>query len=193
MDIIYDNFITLSDNDQYILFDKIKNLIRIKKENQFIKQLKTDFNVKIHNNYFILTYNHNLYKIILFADDTIKLGINTNNTDDIESHFKSIDNIVIGKDTYIYYRCKECYKVGDNNSDTDIYFEEYTGCINCKNKFVSITCNIPNTEISNMFTNYNTKYIKEFNALLETIYNYFNNFNNFKNILENKCLRHHIE
>lgn len=188
MDTLYNNFITLTDEDQYILFDKIKNFIRVKKENQFINQLKTDFNVKIHNNYFILSYSDKLYKLILFADDTIKIGIKIDNMDDIKSHFKSIDKLSIGKDTYIYYMCKECYKTGDNNSDTDIYFEEYIDCINCKSKFLSIKCNIPTNQICDLFNNYNTKHIKEFNVLLEIIYNYFNNFNNFKNILENKCL-----
>ena len=46
MNKLYSDFVSLSEKDQYDLFDKIKNYINIKREENFLKQIKTDFVVK---------------------------------------------------------------------------------------------------------------------------------------------------
>ena len=185
MNKLYSDFVSLSEKDQYDLFDKIKNYINIKREENFLKQIKTDFDIEIikinNKNYFILSNDDMNYKIILFAEDTLKIGINLDNSYTIVSHFKNMSKTIINKNVLLYYRCRECDKDGDSNSDIDTYFEEYKDCLKCKNKFLSVKCNIPNDQILYFFYNYNTTYINEFNELSKIIYN-------FKNILENKCL-----
>ena len=146
------------------------------------------------NGYILLSYIDRPYKLNIYVDkfNDIKLGIVS---DDVyhKSYFESICRISISEDIHLVYKCRYCNANGDynNDSDTDVYFDNTKNCDNCDSKFLDVVCKYEHKDYLKIFNNYDIGHSEFVCNVLKNLYDYFHGIENIMNTTNEEFIRKH--
>ena len=178
-------FKTLSLEEKINILQLFQTHVKNEKKNIFLETIPKYIIIdRTEHDYILLTYIDRPYKLNIYVDkfNDIKLGIITDEVCN-KSYFESISRISISDDIHLVYKCRYCNANGDynNDSDTDVYFDNTKDCFACKSKFLDVVCKYEHKDYLKIFNNYDMVHSEFVCAVLKKLYDYFHRIDNIMN------------